>query len=161
MKKLMTLTILALAASAFAQTTTVGAFTVVSQIDPLTDADTSFIASDGLTNYDATLYFACKAEGLRVFFSPDKYIGSTADTYPVTYRLDKDPAVGPRGWNPSTDGTSVFVPRALIPAFVAAAKNAKTIIVQVRDYNDKAITDSFDLMGLAAALDKLPCATDF
>jgi|GEM_PF-5043237 len=156
MKKLLTLSALALASFAFAQ----GAFQYARDVDPITDRDSSLIATFGTTNRDAALVWACKEEGLRVLFVPDDYIGSN-DFFDVTYRFDKNAASVPRGWSASTNGQAVFLPQNLTKSFTAAAKRAQSITVRVTDYAGSYITHSFSLTGLTQALAKLSCARGF
>lgn len=133
-------------------------FTFVAKTDAITDANRSFIYADGLENEDATLYFQCMEDGLNVYVDPDEYLGD--EPYGL-YRFDKLAATPEFDWDSSTKGTVAYLPLSRLKTFISAARKARVLTVRLYDYDDAPTTMSFDLTGLAASLQKLPCAKGF
>ena len=68
-------------------------WTYVEQSDGFTDEDRSVVVTLELGAGDASLGVGCAAEGLRVVYGPDGYMGGDRDDRVlVRYRVDRHPA---------------------------------------------------------------------
>jgi hypothetical protein len=151
------------ASAAFPQTATVPAdgFHSYKDVDPMTDADRSgtFVLDTSdhakvLNGTAALLAWSCRDDGLNVMFSGNR--AGRIET--VAVRFPPAPAEAPRRWDRA--GTFALLPMDSVQQFTMAALHSPKVVLRSTD-GDTATTGVFELTGLAAALKKLPCATQF
>ena len=139
-----------------------GGWSYVQREDPLTDADTSFIALPPLGDLRGTragLSIKCDADafkGFNIIIPIDGYLGSE-DEVGVLVRFDKAVAK-PAMWFNSVAGTGVFVSDIEKDDLFAKMKKAKMMVFRVQKYDKGVATYQFNLSGLSKALIKLKCA---
>lgn len=141
----------------------IGSFTLVRDLDAITDVDRSAIGTPALDSGDRTsvLVWRCMEDGLNVVYDWDKYFGGDDDDDVLfVWRFDKNPAWDPEYARLFTDGnTSAWIRMSTVESFTRAAVKAGRVVIRVTDpLDDETITDTFELEGLRAALGELTCA---
>jgi hypothetical protein len=136
----------------------IGAFTVTSAKDPMSDANRNSIMADGVAKPGPHgLAWSCREDGLNVTFVWGRYLMGDDSSIPVAYRFPNQPAVS-KGWDIATSHKAAFIPMSEVKTFTAAALTAESVTLRVTDRDGDVVTESFKLDGLAEALRTLPCA---
>lgn len=135
--------------------------------DAMTDEDRSMIGTRSLEvtkegrsrRSGALLGWKCMADGLNVVYALDRFFLGGADGRVFgQFRFDKGEPSEFYSFELSTSHTLVFLPMHLVDEFTERAKKASRVVMRVVDVDGEVLTDTFSLMGLTAALRRLPCA---
>lgn len=160
MKKLFALLLLLWLCSAFAQT--FGNATLVENVDPFTDENTSRVlvpaneqSSTGDRNLLVWRCLESDEDGFEFFVGTGEYLNS--EPTHVRFRFDRGQASGWFRWQVSADGSSAFSYGDVKKLFTNEALQGKTVVVAVENYDSVIYTYSFDLSGVAEALSALSC----
>lgn len=145
-------------------------WTFFRNIDKMTDADASYIASgvtDGIRQ--AAVAIACKpgifvgdVEGYRVLYLYGGYLaGESGDVY-VYYRLGNRPPEGRERWKQigraASQKDAATMPDRFVRAFIQQALQESKLVLRVVDPPDgETFEDEFAIHGLETALTRLPC----
>lgn len=142
---------------AFAQ----GGIRTIPNIDAFTDANRSRVlvmadqqSAVGRTN---AIIWRCDGDAnYDLYIDTDEFL-TTSGTVPMQFRFDTEPSYSAR-WNPSTDGTAVFVPiERLRRQFTTRAVAADRVIVGITDFRGTQYQYTFGLTGLSDHLRALGC----
>lgn len=133
-------------------------------MDPFTDANTSFIAAPA-SEYpqyasSAALVIRCTSGsriGVEMYFLAAQYLGSD-DFFDIIYRIDtRDPVQGQ--WYVSTDGEAVFAPDDGAVRLIRSLQAAKSLAFRI--YTDLGNeTYTVPIGGLGEAMSRLACFID-
>ncbi len=138
---------------------------VYRRVDPITDADISYITVDAtdyptVLNRDAYMTIRCDrddptaSDGIALIIEADDYLGN--DDIALGWRFDDNPAVRRRLWRSSTDGTAVFN-LSYKTQFLTQMLDAEELTVRLYDYRGSSLNYAFDVDGGRAALTLLGC----
>ena len=145
--------------AAAAESKQIGAFTVKSEKDPMSDANRNSIMADGVEKPGPHgLAWLCREDGLNVMFFWGRYLMSHDSSISVAYRFPNQPAVA-KGWDMATIHKAAFIPMSQVKTFTSMAQTADSVTLRVMDRDGDVVTETFRLDGLAEALRTLPCAT--
>jgi hypothetical protein len=139
-------------ATASAQVSKTGAFTVMSSKDPLDRSNRSFAISSSKDEIGG-LGWKCLPDGLNVVLTFRRYFDETRGRQLlVRYQFDGQQAPVPTYWTLAPGGEVAFLPLDEVESFTAMAKDSRTVTFRVTDplYGDNV---SFDI-----SLEKLKSA---
>lgn len=140
---------------------TVGSFTYIEHVDPMTDEDSSFISTlaldDGRRFRTPNLAWRCYEGAVQIVFSAEEFLGIEPPV-PVRYRFDKNEPSAIQRWGILVDNTSAWIGLHNVPPFTAQALAASQVVMQATAYDQMVHTSTFNLEGLAEALSRLSCA---
>lgn len=123
-------------------------------IDPMTDENSSYAAI--INGRKELIAVRCDGDNsFNIIVGVGEYLGS--DSPPVTYRIDKQPAVNADRWNLSTTGTLMFVPDSKLSEIKEGLLTGQNIIFQVTDFRGSKPYAKFSLSGSSAAISQLAC----
>lgn len=130
--------------------------------DPFSDDDRSTITANAeiYGNQDVLLLIAlkCMDDGLNVVLG-HKYLGGDSDgEIRVELRVDKNETYGPKYWKLVSGHKFSWMPMADIAKLVREMRSGNILYMRVVDPADgETLTQSVNLQGFSAAIDKLSC----
>lgn len=156
--------IVGLPVEATGQEATIGKFHYSASIDPISDADRSFIFTTD-EDQEVAIGWKCLSDGLNVMIlvndpSMRLRLISMEDRAYITYRFDKNEPVGPEVWKLSDENNVAYAPDGRIGAITESARRAHQLVVRIFDDDGSHVTTkTFDLNGFSRAIARLPCAS--
>lgn len=155
--------LMAFASVAHSQTTRLGDWLYVPNVDLITDENRSLIGAQATTypTYadKAAIIIRCSDSarfGVDIYFSADKYIGLD-DYYRVAYRIDGAEAQQAR-WETSTSNEAVFAPDVGVAGIMKGLLDRSELVFRISAYSQD-YTYVVPISGLREALDHLGCYT--
>lgn len=138
----------------------IGSFFYQESLDPITDADSSYIYTKGTADeYDnSTLTWSCEVDGLNVNINTRYNLGKGAK---AIYRFDKSKASKLEAWIDNTKNTGIYATDKQIPILTKAALKSKTMVVRIMAEDQTKYVVQYDLTGIEDALTNLPCASEY
>lgn len=135
----------------------IGGFIYRNLVDPMTDADLSFIATPEVLTDEprAALLWGCRVGELSVILSAGEFLA--LDAARGQFRFDAMPASPELQWNADTEGRAFFLPQAVIQSFTRTALAASKVLIKIENHRGTPRYFAFELDGLIQALDRLPC----
>lgn len=128
------------------------------RVNEFDDTDESFIATVSKEGV-SVLTWRCMKDGLSVIFAFNEYYaGDSNGNIRVRYRFDKQPASDYEDWRLRQSEKSARIKNEA--SFTAAARAAGSVLMEARDPLGGSVRFRFSLMGLTAALPRLPCVND-
>lgn len=157
MKMLPILTLITFSYAAAYVDSNYGSFQIRTDIDPVTDINTS--AAVTLDDSNVSLLFKCTKSGLTVQYDPSDFKQREDLNYVnVIYRFDKNKAVGPKKWSLATTNDAIFIASGELKTFIGAAVKSQSVTMRAIDYQGTPYTNTFPLTGLKTVLTRLKCA---
>lgn len=128
----------------------------ITQADPITDADTSFIVTIS-SNSERMMTVRKMSDGINVMYMLDRFFAGDSDSdIKVLYRIDSKPATDYSYWNLSQDNTAAFARMYNVRPIMRDFSSGSKVIFRAIDLLDgEIITDHFSLNGFTAAFNRL------
>jgi hypothetical protein len=134
--------------SAQEETSGVSVWTFVEREDPLTGANTSFVAVDADTRHGGNdtpqrLYLRCDGDGgYDLIVATNGYIGDRDNRVPVSYRWGDGEPIAER-WNSSSAGNGAFLPNGYRD-FLSGLTVGGELVFQWEDYRGTRYTSTWN-----------------
>lgn len=143
---------------------TFGNATLIEDIDPFTDENTSriLVASNETDAFSRNRYLvwrcaATESDNYVFYISGEDFLNSSGDPIPVRYRFGDEVASDWQDWTASTNGDTPFASQRQRTLFTQSASTSSSVLVGLQDYNGSVQSFTFNLNGITQALQALTC----